>query len=182
MNRMDTENKNFVEKNRNKHFTHGFLAGILITCLICFMVVVCGLSTYLFLEKPQFLSDEVTGKIDARKGWQNTDVWVKPGNRVEITVINGKWTHWEGTQPYNSGSGGGYVCGKAMKPSDCVEPLPEFATGGLIGRVGKEVFAIGPETTWKSTESGRLELRINDADHGLYDNDGELEVKIQIDR
>ena len=69
-----------------------------------------------------------------------------------------------------------------MKPEDCVEPLPEYSAGGLIGKIGNQVFGVGTGISQVSTESGTLKLRINDADVGLYDNDGELKVEIQIEK
>ncbi len=152
------------------------------TSLVCFFLMATGYIVFLFLQIPRVFPDNITKSIDARDGWQSTDIWVKPGNRVEITVIDGVWTHWEGTQQYNQGTGGGYVCGQAMDPDNCVEPLPSYPAGGLIGRVGDEIFPVGMGTTWKSTKSGKLELRINDGDVGLYDNDGELSVKIHLEK
>lgn len=154
----------------------------MVTIIIFLILSVCGFTGYLLLERPQLFPGTVNSTIYAREGWQSSGVWVKPGYRVEIQVIDGVWTHWDGTAPYNKGTGGGYVCGKVMDPDDCVEPLPAYSTGGLIGRVGEEVFGIGNGTIWKSTESGRLELRINDGDVGLYDNDGKLTVEVHIQK
>ncbi len=169
-----------MSENRPVLFGSGLITGVIITCIAFLVLGTCGLIGYLLLERPQLFPVDVSRTIDARKGWQSTGVWVKPGNRVEISVVDGVWTHWEGTEAYNKGTGGGYVCGKAMNPDECVEPLPGFSAGGLIGRVGGEVFELVTGTIWKSTESGRLELRINDGDVGLYDNDGELSVDIHL--
>lgn len=171
-----------MEESKNSFFGIGLLVGVMVTIIIFLTLSVCGMTGYLFLERPQLFPGTVTRTIDARGGWQSSGVWVKPGNRVEVTVVDGVWTHWEGTEPYNKGSGGGYVCGKAMSPDDCVEPLPNYSAGGLIGRVGEEIFPVGTGTIWKSTESGRLELRINDGDVGLNDNDGGLKVEVHIQK
>lgn len=171
-------------KNTTWSFIGGFAAGMLVTVLLTAQLLLvatsCGLITYLLLEKPVVFSGKTTKTIDARDGWQDTGVRVKPGTKIDITVIEGKWTHWSGTQPLNPGVGGGYICGKAMKPEDCVEPLPEYSAGGLIGKIGNHVFPVGMGISQVTTDSGTLKLRINDADVGLYDNDGELQVEIEI--
>lgn len=169
-------------ESRNALFGSGVFVGVMVTIIIFLILSVCGITGYLFLERPQLFPGTVKSTIDACEGWQSSGVWVKPGNRVDIQVVDGVWTHWDGTAPYNKGTGGGYVCGKAMDPDDCVEPLPGYSTGGLIGRVGEEIFEVGNGTIWKSTESGRLELRINDGDVGLHDNDGKLNVEVHIQK
>jgi hypothetical protein len=173
-------------KSRKWTFFGGFAAGMLVTVLLIAQLLLaaasCGLVTYILLEKPAVFSGKTTKTINARKGWQDTGIRVKPGTKINITVIDGKWTHWSGTQPFNPGVGGGYTCGKAMNPEDCVEPLPEYSTGGLIGKVGDQVFGVGMGISYETNESGTLKLRINDADVGLYDNDGELKVEIQIEK
>lgn len=168
--------------HRKKDFLKGVLAGVIITGIACLLLDIIGLSGYFLVGKFSILSGKSIRSVDARKGWQNTQVRIYPGNQVEISVVDGKWTHWKGTQPDNTGAGGGYVCARAMNPADCVEPLPEFSTGGLIGRVGNVVFPIGIGTRWGSTVSGDLELRINDGDVGLLDNYGVIKVEIILQK
>jgi hypothetical protein len=163
-------------------FKKGILTGVLVTGIACLFVDIIALSGYFFVEKLFSFSGREIRSVDAEKGWQSTHIRIYPGDQVDITVVDGKWTYWKGTQTYNRGAGGGYVCGKAMNPSDCVEPLPDYSTGGLIGRVGKDVFPIGIGTRWKSTEIGELELRINDGDVGLDDNNGVLKVEINREK
>jgi hypothetical protein len=160
----------------------GMLVTVLLTAQLLLVATSCGFLTYMLLEKPIVFSGKTTKIIDALEGWQDTGIRVKPGTSIDITVIEGKWTHWAGTQPFNPGVGGGYICGKAMKPEDCVEPLPEYSAGSLIGKVGDQVFRVGMGISQISTESGTLMLRINDADEGLYDNAGKLKVKIQVEK
>ncbi len=105
---------------------------------------------------------------------------VKPGTRISITVIDGRWTHWKGTQPTTQARGRVYLR-EAMPAKDCVEPLPEYS-GGLIGKIGNQVFVVGKGVTQVSEKSGTLLLRINDGDVGLYDNDGDLKVEIHAER
>ncbi len=71
-------------------------------------------------------------------------------------------------------------CGEVLAASACVEPLPDFPQGGLIGRVGDRVFPIGEATTITAPIAGPIQLRINDANEGLYDNDGTLTVHVTV--
>jgi hypothetical protein len=64
----------------------------------------------------------------------------------------------------------------------CVEPLPDFPAGALVGRIGGETFGVGKGVTLVAEQTGMLELRINDGDDGLDDNDGELTVQIRLER
>ena len=54
--------------------------------------------------------------------------------------------------------------------------------GGLIGRIGDQIFGVGKSVTLVAKQSGRLQLRINDDDDGLHDNNGELTVEIRAER
>jgi hypothetical protein len=119
-------------------------------------------------------------KVDARLGWQSAGVQIKSGMWVSFNVIDGTWTNWKGVVEYTTGAGTpGYLCGEAMNPEDCVEPLPFEPADALIGRVGNEVFMIGHYPPQQILITGELELRINDGDPGLGDNDGMLAVRVK---
>ncbi len=168
----------------NKHwwFTGGVLTGVLVIIILCTTAIIGGLTTYFLLGGQITDSGQTTATIYADQGWQSTGVQVTPGMKVNIEVTDGKWTHWSGVQPYNSGEGGGYVCAAAMPASQCVEPLPIFPTGSLIGKIGSQTFGIGRNTTLTVEQLGTLWLRINDGDVGLHDNAGELIVDISTQR
>lgn len=120
-----------------------------------------------------------TATVDARKGWQDTGVMINKGVSVDIEVISGQWTSQKGTT-YNTGGGGYYVCANRMPASQCVEPLPTVPQDSLIGLVGNHIFAVGHKMSVVADTSGELMLRMNDADNGLFDNDGVLTVRITI--
>ncbi len=117
-------------------------------------------------------------EIYANKGWQSTGVVIDNGAELTIEVTGGKWTNCKGCSPYNSGEGSEYICGNFT--DTCVEPLPKFPSDGLIGRIGDFVFGIGQGVTIIAPQSGELELRINDGDDGLLDNDGSLMIRILL--
>lgn len=118
--------------------------------------------------------------VDARKTWQTTSVGFEPDAEMLFEVVRGRWTHWIGSVPYNPGVGGDYTCGLALPPEQCAEPVPEVASGALIGRVGAWAFGIGQGRGLRSTAGGALTLRINDAENGLGDNDGILSVRTGV--
>lgn len=118
--------------------------------------------------------------VAAARGWQSTGVTVPQATTLTLTVTDGTWTNWDGTTPYTSGYGTGWICGRAMQPADCVEPLPSVPSDALIGRIGDQIFLVGGGTTLTAQQSGLLELRINDGDVGLYDNNGSLSVQINL--
>ncbi len=123
----------------------------------------------------QFVSTATDNfQVDATKTWQDTGVAISADTLLHLQVVDGLWTHWKDFAPYNNGHGGGFICGD---PS-CGEPLPYSHQGALIGRVGNHVFEIGFEGLITTEDSGNLELRINDADNGLFDNDGILTVEM----
>lgn len=114
-------------------------------------------------------------QVDAKLVWQDTGILIKKNSDVFIEVTTGTWTHWQGVRPYNNGDGEGASCGSAT----CAEPMPFYSKGGLIGRVGDQIFAIGSSESINLPVSGILYLRINDPDNGLFDNDGVLTVAVQ---
>jgi hypothetical protein len=120
------------------------------------------------------------GEVDAEKSWQDTGIELEANTTIVIEVIDGKWTGFKGSSPYNRGSGTGFICGKAMSPSDCVEPLPMFSSDALIGRVGDQLFYIGQKVTLVTEQAGMLSLRMNDGEGTLYDNEGSLKVAIAL--
>jgi hypothetical protein len=120
-------------------------------------------------------------KVIASKCWQTAGIQVKSGEELTITVIDGSWTYQKGKKPYNNGEGDpSYICADITLYSQCVEPMPDFPIGGLIGQIGSQKFWIGNEVTITINKTGILQLRINDGDDGLYDNDGTLQVRVVI--
>lgn len=122
-------------------------------------------------------------QVRADLGWQETGVYITDGDDVMVNYISGQWTHWKGAVPMSDASGKhGYVCANAMPASSCVEPVPDFRTGALIGRIDKRLLKIGNHLQFTSKDTGYLFLRINDADVGLGDNAGSITVEIVIRR
>ena len=130
-----------------------------------------------------------TRTVNANYGWQSTRIRLQAGDTVDIQVIDGTWTQWQGVRPQTSGNGFPlddqveYICTRAPGRADCERfPMPDFPVGALIGKVEGQLFGIGQERTGiLIQEPGILLLRMNDDDSGLRDNDGVLTVRIVIE-
>lgn len=110
--------------------------------------------------------------IFAAQGWQDTPIVLQRGQGFQVQYTAGKWT--DGRPEWFNGEGYGYICGRV----GCVEPLPGAQRGALVGRVGTDIFLVGDAGFFAARSDGRLQLRMNDGDGGLYDNAGSLTVRI----
>jgi len=110
-------------------------------------------------------------EVEAREGWNNTHIEVEEGDLLTITYVSGKWSPWPGDRYDAIGSGGDPRC-----RCNVMEGVSHAA---LIGRIGDhEPFLIGERYHHSIGESGILYLGINDVD--IYDNSGNLQVKVEI--
>jgi len=119
-------------------------------------------------------------RVDAHEAWQNTNIFVEKGSTVQIKVLDGKWTEWKGMREYNRGAGSNYICAVTMKAETCVESVPDFPSGALIGRIDRQILKIGSSGKFTAAQSGVLQLRMNDGDTGIHDNDGLLTVEVVL--
>jgi hypothetical protein len=120
--------------------------------------------------------------VDAHEAWQDTNMFVEKGMTVQIKVLGGEWTEWAGVRVDNSGNGSDYICAKTMKTANCIEPAPDFPSGALIGRIDRQILKFGADGIFTAAHSGVLQLRMNDADTGLHDNNGVLTVEIVLNK
>jgi hypothetical protein len=127
------------------------------------------------------VSLKATVTVDAREGWQTTNIFIEKGASIEVSVVDGEWTEWKGIRPYTSGRGSDYICAKTKPAECCLEPAPDASQGALIGKLDSQILRIGEGATFTAEHSGTLLLRMNDPDVGLYDNDGSLEVEVVIE-
>ena len=118
--------------------------------------------------------------MDARQGWYQTNLTVEAGTRVDFERVDGQWTTQQGQAPYTGQEGSSFVCSQQLPPSQCAEPLPGAPRGSLIARLGDQVFSVPPSGYIIASQSGALAFRINDADAGLGDNDGQVRVKVKL--
>ena len=119
--------------------------------------------------------------VQADEAWQATGVEAMAGETVVIEVTEGSWTRWLGTAPHNGGEGSNYTCASVVEASLCVEPLPDYPAGALIGRIGSSVFGVGTSATITARDDGEVFLRMNDDDQALDDNEGALTVEVTVE-
>jgi hypothetical protein len=121
---------------------------------------------------------ELSTTVQAFSDWQNTGIYVSAGQTLRITAT-GTWSH--GIE--------GVCCGPnpfdANGYRDKYDPhalLPAQRVGSLIGRIGNGgYFFVGTDFQITSTQSGNLQLIINDVIGSFGDNSGELAVNIRVE-
>lgn len=148
---------------------------ILLCAGILFFSLVGGIKA----QAPAPPVDTVTARftVAAPREWQPTRIRVEVGDRVSIQYLTGKW-HSQPDEPLHGPDGqGSYTC----SGMSCVEPLPGYPKGGLVGRIGDAgpVFAVGSQKSFTADADGVLELRINDV--GVYDAEGSVTMQITVD-
>jgi hypothetical protein len=120
--------------------------------------------------------------VRADQEWQETGIAVQPGDRVQIRYVSGEWVYWAGEVdphgPLGPLDGQFYTCTDSLPAAQCVEPIPEFPAGALIGRVGDRLLPVGRRLDWTADVGGPLALRMNDAE--VATNSGMLTVEIDV--
>lgn len=110
--------------------------------------------------------------LPASQGWNSTGIHLRAGDTFQVAYLSGQIR--DGAVAAADASGIAYVCSHA----GCCEPLPGVPRDALIGRIGSQVFYIGNGGQFSAPKTGTLELRLNDCDAGLYDNQGALRLLI----
>ena len=117
------------------------------------------------------LPGAATFEIAANQVWQDTGVSVKPGDILTIEYVSGQWAPWPGGAYDASGTGVVSYC-------DC-NVMQYVSHASLIGKIGDgDPFSVGSYYSHAVTQSGPLDLQINDA--VLRDNAGSITVKISV--
>ncbi|MFI7453526.1 hypothetical protein ACIBQX_38970 [Nonomuraea sp. NPDC049714] len=130
---------------------------------------------------PASASDTQVGKrkwISSESGWQRSGVFVEPGDLVRVAHVGGRWTVDHRSFPYVSSRGYPWHIDREIFQGCKI--LNRHTYGTLIGRINGHVFKVGGATTFRVREEGFLQLRINDGDGCLGDNDGAVRVKVSI--
>jgi hypothetical protein len=155
------------------------IAGLLLVCaILVFLAAVWLRPRFLpVIDAPQapttfHLTGPVGREISASAGWQSTGVLVRPGETIRFQYVSGEIR--DADSVIRGPGGAGYTCGE----STCCEPIPDAPRGALIGRVGDHLFLIGDRSAVEVQEEGELQLRVNDCDAGLFDNSGNLQIKM----
>jgi hypothetical protein len=126
-------------------------------------------------------SDAQVGKrkwISSESGWQRSGVFVEPGDLVRVQQVGGSWT--VDHRKFHYVSARGYTWRADRHINQGCKILDSRTYGTLVGKINGHVFKVGSGMVFRAGEEGFLELRINDADRCLGDNDGAIRVKISI--
>lgn len=110
--------------------------------------------------------------VSAHGDWQDTDLYVQKGQIVQFHT-SGEWC-WGWTVDCSSPEG---TPGRP-NADECCATLKTEPFGKLIGRIGSWMFPIGGQATVTASESGEIQLRMNDRIGYYEDNTGSLFVEI----
>lgn len=142
----------------------------------------------------QEYNSQYTLTVFASKGWQETGIRVDEGNRISISYVSGSWT-WTLEYPKFDSTGDpqeintcNKICDQVAPgetPASIYCPIEELRIGTLVGKIGStgEVFYVGKSITYQvpvGTRQEMLYLRMND--YGTHDNDGAIQINIQVSR
>ncbi|MGW3350021.1 hypothetical protein ACWDA3_42550 [Nonomuraea rubra] len=117
-------------------------------------------------------------RISSEIGWQNAGVYVEPGDMVRIHYVSGRWTVDYREFPYVSSAGyPRHIDRRIYQPCKILSRHPH---GSMIARINNDHYRVGGSALIEARQAGFLQLRINDADGCLRDNDGSVRVKISV--
>lgn len=117
--------------------------------------------------------------IDAAKGWQSTGIRLEKGKSYRLTA-QGMFQIAKTKQPWISSANGvslryykGFPLGQLVG-----NVRPDDAGSGMSQLV--EPIAVGAGRVLQPVESGTLYLRVNDLPSEMADNDGQLEIRVEL--
>jgi len=140
------------------------------------------LSTNALHRPPPPPSQSATVQI-ASNDWTETGLYVRAGQEVVIRAM-GQWNVWPGVFPMTGPAG--YPNerdllvehhGWSYDDLHAALPLPTAPNGALIGRVGSQVFFVGPRFEQRINLPGQLYLGCNDID---ANNVGSMSANITL--
>jgi hypothetical protein len=138
--------------------------------------------------------------LDAKNAWRDSGVRVKPGDKVKISAA-GQWKSFHLGKMADASGKGGSPTGRILNKD--VENH-EFFSETLIGRImnaaaepprkvgllaaapppGPPPFYVGKEKAFTAESEGVLQFQMNEENamlaNPLYDNEGQLEIVIQV--
>ncbi len=123
----------------------------------------------------------VTTRVSAViEGWRNSGVIVKAGESYHFSAT-GRWRTY-GACNFTGPDGIGLYNSYCMKTSIFPEIVNGYSHSTLIARIGEQgvPFAVGAEYQYTVKENGVLMFRINDTINTNFDNEGFVDVKIDL--
>jgi hypothetical protein len=104
--------------------------------------------------------------------WYDTGIDIANGSKVEISYRGGHWTNMAGTNRVDGRGKTGFDGRKLLI-------VPSSQLAALVAKVGSNSFHVGNSYSGKPG-SGRLYLSQNDIPKTFDDNEGELDVLVEI--
>jgi hypothetical protein len=133
-----------------------------------------------FIGAPMQMPSPNTFIVKSYVAWQTTNIEVEAGTQISIETLEGEWSPWGGPTVFTAVGDTSYICAEVNPGRPCNEPIGEAPIGMLIGRIGEQWFQVGMGAVITAETSGEVQLRINDADRGLFDNHGSVTVMVTV--
>ena len=130
---------------------------------------------------PPAIGGSSVTSISSQLGWQQTGLYLNPGDKFYVDYGGGSWTVDYTKFPYVGPAGYSADIDKAIAPGSNAKVVTSVPYGYLLGEVGsgKEILIGNKGGPFTADASGFLSLRINDIDSTLGDNDGAITVNLQ---
>ncbi|MFE9926867.1 serine/threonine-protein kinase [Streptomyces sp. NPDC005774] len=127
----------------------------------------------------------VVQAVGADVGWQPVEkAVVREGDSVTVRSQEGEWSVDREQMPMTGPAGYDAENDRLLEFAEHCKVAPEAPFGTLLMRLaGKDaapVLAVGDAATFQAAGDGVVELRINDDEGCLYDNEGELTVFVEV--
>lgn len=125
--------------------------------------------------------------VDAQGGWQPVEnAVVGAGATVTVTFREGEWTVDRQRMPMTGPGGYDAETDAQLDFAANCKVVPDAPFGTLVTRLADTddapALAIGDGKTFKAGGDGLVQLRVNDADGCLDDNDGTITVTVEVTR
>ncbi|MHC1700096.1 MAG: caspase family protein [Humidesulfovibrio sp.] len=153
--------------------------------LLCVLLAACAGAKY--TDQPltsvdlteQGAGAGVSSRVLAQAGeWRNTGVLVKQGVDYALST-NGRWRAWPGCK-WTDADGLGMYTGLCLDLGGTI--IKGWTHQALIARIGEtgSPFAVGKAFRFTAPADGLLYLHINEQDHGVWDNEGYVDVSVSL--
>ncbi|MFC5953581.1 serine/threonine-protein kinase [Streptomyces pratens] len=127
----------------------------------------------------------VAQAVGADMGWQPVEnAVVREGDSVTVRFQGGEWSVDREQMPMTGPAGYDAENDRLLEFAEHCKVAPEVPFGTLLTRLaGKDaapVLAVGDAVAFQAAGDGVVELRINDDEGCLHDNEGELTVSVEV--
>jgi hypothetical protein len=130
------------------------------------------------LTEPGAAAGVSTRVLAQASDWRDTGVLVKQGAAYAISS-NGRWRAWPGCK-WTDADGLDMYTGLCLDLGGSI--LRGWTHQALIAKIGETgaPFAVGKSLRFTAPTDGPLLLHINEQDHGVWDNEGYVDVTIAL--